>query len=186
MSPTAAGRWSRLVATAAIIAVGSVIAGCAKAPAEEGSLGGQDAQPAKLVAIPGSPLHRVVLTAAAVKQVGIETTPASDMPAPAAPTTSAVGTRPAPGNAVPISPIGVPSPTRMMEIIPVTAVIYDPDGASWTYTTPADRTYVRVPIVVDHIDGDHAFLASGPPVGTPVVSQGAPELLGVEYGVGEE
>jgi Cu/Ag efflux pump CusA len=71
-------------------------------------------------------------------------------------------------------------------VVPVTAVIYDPQGESWTYTVPAERTYLRVPITVDHVDGDNAYLSAGPPIGTAVVTQGAPELLGVEYGVGEE
>jgi len=35
-------------------------------------------------------------------------------------------------------------------------------------------------------DGDEVLLRSGPPPGTPVVTVGAPELLGAEYGVGEE
>ncbi|HEY1487587.1 MAG TPA: hypothetical protein VGF84_15885 [Micromonosporaceae bacterium] len=163
-----------LILTAAVAVIVLTVAGCAKAPAEEGSLGGQDAQPAKLIAVPGSSLHKVVLTPAAVKQVGIETTPVAQMPAnvPTAASTA-------------IASGGTATAAKMTEI-PVTAVIYDPQGASWTYTIPAERTYLRVPIVVDRVDGDTAYLSSGPPVGTPVVSQGAPELLGAEYGVGEE
>ena len=73
-----------------------------------------------------------------------------------------------------------------LTVIPLAAVIYDPQGRSWTYTIAAPRTFVRRAIVIDRIDGDEAFLRSGPPVGTPVVTVGAPELLGAEYGVGEE
>ncbi len=72
------------------------------------------------------------------------------------------------------------------EKIPFNAVIYDPNGKSWTYITTAPRTFVRSPISISRIDGDTAVLNSGPPAGTVVVTAGAPELLGAEYGVGEE
>lgn len=71
-------------------------------------------------------------------------------------------------------------------VIPTKAVIYSPDGAPWTYVAVGPRSYLRQAIVVDHITGLDAFLRSGPAAGTPVVSAGAPELLGTEYGVGEE
>ena len=48
-------------------------------------------------------------------------------------------------------------------------------------------TYQRAPIAVSTIVGDQVTLSSGPPVGTPVVSQAAAELVGVETGIdGEE
>jgi hypothetical protein len=71
-------------------------------------------------------------------------------------------------------------------VVPLTAVIYDPSGSPWTYTVVGARTFLRQPIVVDHIDGDRVFLTSGPSVRTPVVTVGASELLGAEYGVGKE
>jgi hypothetical protein len=71
-------------------------------------------------------------------------------------------------------------------VIPAKAVIYSPDGAAWTYVVLAPRSYTRHPIVIDRITGAEAFLSSGPAAGTPVVTIGAPELLGTEYGVGEE
>ena len=77
-------------------------------------------------------------------------------------------------------------PRGTPEKIPFKAVIYDPNGKSWTYTSPAPRTFVRSAITIDRIDGDNAVLKAGPPVGTAVVTAGAPELLGAEYGVGEE
>jgi hypothetical protein len=70
--------------------------------------------------------------------------------------------------------------------IPLSAVIYDPEGRSWTYVAIAARTFVRRPIAIVRFDGETVFLGSGPPVGAPVVTVGAPELLGAEYGVGEE
>jgi hypothetical protein len=71
-------------------------------------------------------------------------------------------------------------------VIPTTAVIHSPDGAAWTYVVLGPRSYVRRAIVVDHEAGTEAFLRSGPAAGTAVVTAGAPELLGSEYGVGEE
>jgi hypothetical protein len=70
--------------------------------------------------------------------------------------------------------------------IPLTALIYDPQGLAWTYVVVGPDAYERVALKVDHIYGDYVLLAGGPRIGAPVVAVGAPELLGVEYGVGEE
>jgi hypothetical protein len=70
--------------------------------------------------------------------------------------------------------------------IPYAAVLYDPAGDTWTYTSPDSFVYVRAPIDVDRIVGDRAYLSDGPPAGTDVVVVGAAELLGTEYEVGEE
>jgi hypothetical protein len=71
-------------------------------------------------------------------------------------------------------------------VIPYSAVLYDPDGATWTYTNPAPLVFARQDITVDRIEGKSAFLSAGPPVGTSVVTVGADELWGVEYGGIEE
>lgn len=70
--------------------------------------------------------------------------------------------------------------------IPYAAVLYDPEGDTWTYTNPEPLVFVRAPIDVIRIDGDTALLSNGPPPGTDVVTVGAAELLGSEYEVGEE
>lgn len=67
-------------------------------------------------------------------------------------------------------------------VIPYAAVLYDPDGAAWTYTSPKPLVFVRADITVDRIDGGRAILAKGPAPGTAVVTVGATELWGVEYG----
>jgi hypothetical protein len=73
------------------------------------------------------------------------------------------------------------------EAISYSAVIYDADGASWAFSSPSPRTYVRVPIDISSITGKTVQLKSGPPVGTQVVVVGAPELVGAEAGIsGEE
>lgn len=71
-------------------------------------------------------------------------------------------------------------------VIPYAAVLYDPNGQTWTYTSPKPRVFIRADITVDRIDGDRAILAKGPAPGTAVVTVGAPELWGVEYGGIEE
>ena len=71
------------------------------------------------------------------------------------------------------------------ETVPYSAIIYDAEGHSWVFTTSESLSYVKAPIAIDRIDGDRAILTEGPPPGTPVVTQGAEELFGVEDGIGE-
>jgi hypothetical protein len=86
----------------------------------------------------------------------------------------------------PVRPLTGPA-NGATEVIAYSAVIYDADGKSWTYSAPSPRTYIRVPIVISSIAGQTVQLKSGPPVGTQVVVVGAPELVGAEAGIsGEE
>jgi hypothetical protein len=71
-------------------------------------------------------------------------------------------------------------------VIPYAAVLYDPDGATWTYTSPSPLVFVRADITVKNIDGERAILTKGPAPGTAVVTIGATELWGEEYGGIEE
>jgi hypothetical protein len=70
--------------------------------------------------------------------------------------------------------------------IPYSAVLYDANGDTWTYTSPKHLVFVRRDIAVASVDGDVAILTKGPPVGTPVVAVGSTEIWGVEYGGIEE
>lgn len=72
------------------------------------------------------------------------------------------------------------------KVVPYAAVLYDPEGATWLYTSPESLTFLRNPIVVDHIEGDLAFLSEGPPSGSAVVTVGAAELYGAESEFEEE
>jgi hypothetical protein len=72
------------------------------------------------------------------------------------------------------------------EVIPYDAVLYDASGHTFTYTSPQPLVFVRHAISVDHIVGEQAFLSSGPPSGTPVVTVGSQELFGTEYEVEED
>ena len=116
-----------------------------------------DEGPARVEPIKGSDISRVILTAAAAHRLGIRTAPAQD--------TSAGGMR--------------------RWTIPYTALLYDAQGNTFTYTNPSRLTYVRQGIKVQSIEHGVVLLRSGPPAGTPVVTVGAPELLGTEYGVEE-
>jgi len=72
-------------------------------------------------------------------------------------------------------------------VVPYGALVYDADGEAWVFVSPEPRTYMRAPIKVATIKSDSVILTSGPPAGTPVVTVGAPELVGAEAGIsGEE
>jgi hypothetical protein len=73
----------------------------------------------------------------------------------------------------------------LRKVIPYGAIIYDTKGGTFTYTSPEPLLYVRATIIVDYIDGDSVYLTEGPPVGTQVVTAGAAELYGIEFGLGK-
>ena len=169
----------RLWAAPVLLIVALALAGCGNGQGTSGYVAPDKVQP-----IPGTNLNRVTLTEQAMQDLGMQTTPVRK----ASPVT------PKPTHTPTSTPTTKPTPTATpktgtaaaLTVIPVTAVIYDPQGSSWAYTIVGPRTFARQAIVIDHIVGDEAFLRSGPPVGTPVVTVGASELLGAEYGVGKE
>ena len=111
-------------------------------------------EPAELVAIDGTDRSAIVVEPEAVARAGIETG------------TVEAGARPG-------------------EItMPAAAIFYGLEGETWTYTNPEENTYVRTSIVVEDIRGDTAYVRAGPDPGAQVVTVGAPELFGVEEGVG--
>ncbi len=67
--------------------------------------------------------------------------------------------------------------------IPYAAVVYDPNGKTFAFLNPAPLTYAEVPIAIESINGNSAYLLKGPRPGTRVVTVGAEELLGVQTGV---
>lgn len=116
-------------------------------------------EPATVEAIEGSDVSRITLSADAAKRLGVETSPVRE-----APTGS--------GDAD--------------LVVPYAAVVYDAAGRTWVYANPDPLVFVRAEIRVDRIEGQDAFLSGGPPSGTQVVTVGAAELYGTEYGVGQE
>jgi hypothetical protein len=112
--------------------------------------------PAVVKQVKGSEIKRVVLSAEAAKRLGIRLTTVKS---------EGVGT---------------------LTVIPYSAVLYDPNGDTWTYTSPERLEFVRQDITIDRFEGNRAILAKGPPAGAEIVAVGSTEIWGVEYGGIEE
>lgn len=69
-------------------------------------------------------------------------------------------------------------------IVPSGAVIVDPQGAMWVYSSIGPGLFVRERIKVEHEEGDLAYLSEGPSEGTEVVTVGVAQLWGIESGIG--
>lgn len=70
------------------------------------------------------------------------------------------------------------------KVVPHSALIYDPKGETWVYTSPEPRTFMKHKVDVDYVEGDLAVLNEGPPAGTVVVSTATAEVYGADTGVG--
>ncbi len=106
-----------------------------------------------MVEYTGQALQRVRLTAKRAEQLGIKTVPVREEK---------------------ISGI-------LRKVVPAAAVVYDKLGNTWTFKNPDSLVFIRERISIDHIEGDLAILADGPPVGATVVTTGATELLNDEF-----
>lgn len=144
------------------LATGSVIAGalltvaaCGSAPAAATATA---AEPVTIEAIGDTGVKRLTLTDKAVERLAITTAPVTeDLTASGAATGKF--------------------------LIPYSALLYLPDGTTIAYTNPEGHAYVRETVTVESISGDRAVLTAGPPVGTAVVTAGAAELWGTEFGI---
>jgi hypothetical protein len=134
-----------------------VAAGLALAGCGGASEGDEAVQPAKVEPV-GNGLTSVVLTANAARRLGVQTATVSN----------------------------VWVDGRLRKVIPYTAVLYETEGGTWTYTSPKPLVYVREEILVARVDRGLAILSEGPSFGTRVVTVGSAELWGVEYGEIEE
>jgi hypothetical protein len=112
--------------------------------------------PAVVETVPGSDVKTVQLTDDAAQAAGISTAP--------------------------VTQASAPGQLR----IPYSAVMYYLDGSTWTYQVQSKNTFRRVPIRVQSISGQVATLTAGPPVGSQVVTVGAPEVLGAELEISGE
>jgi hypothetical protein len=149
------------VVAALVLLAGVSVAGCkssSSAGAEEETNGA-----AKVTAVQGKDgIHQVELTSDGAQRIGLETgTVRTTAAAPGA--TTKVAT------------------TRLS--VPLNAVLYDKDGATWVYVSTGKFTYRREAVRIASVSGDTAILSSGPTAGTTVVTVGAAELLGAEDGV---
>ncbi len=77
---------------------------------------------------------------------------------------------------------GDPQPSL---VVPWSSVIHDALGGTWVYEKIADHKFRRRRIQVWYVGGSGAVLANGPPPGAKVVTTGAAELFGVEFGIGK-
>jgi hypothetical protein len=145
----------RIQITAAALAMASLpLAGCKEKAAYT------KIEPAHVEHKEGQEISKVTLTEKAVERIAVETTPVRE-------------------GKVQGDQAAQPRP-----FVPHSAIMYLAKGDAFVYTNPAPRTYVRQPVQVDYIEGDVAVLKDGPKPGTQVVSVGAAELYGAEFGVG--
>ena len=70
-------------------------------------------------------------------------------------------------------------------VVPYASILYDMYGSGWVYENTQERVYVRRRVKVHHVLGEYAVLTRGPEVGAQVVTAGAAELFGTEFGIGK-
>ena len=70
-------------------------------------------------------------------------------------------------------------------VVPSAAVIIDPAGKYWVYTSPEPLVFVRQELSSVGEDGQRTYFTLGPSAGTRVVVTGVPELYGAEFGIGK-
>lgn len=67
-------------------------------------------------------------------------------------------------------------------VVPWSAVMHDINGGTWVYENTAPHTFVRRRVQVKFIVDDLAALETGPNPGAKIVTAGAVELYGTEFG----
>jgi hypothetical protein len=67
--------------------------------------------------------------------------------------------------------------------VPYAALLYDPDGKTYVYTSPKPLEYLREEVEVDRVEGDRVLLSDGPAAGIEVVTVGVAEVYGTELEV---
>ncbi|WP_369142333.1 efflux RND transporter permease subunit [Streptomyces sp. R44] len=77
------------------------------------------------------------------------------------------------------APLDGVGPARTL--IPLKAVVYDPEGKTFAFTNPKPFVYIRTPVQLGQFGEHDAVVTSGLATGTRVVTVGAAELLGIEY-----
>lgn len=70
-------------------------------------------------------------------------------------------------------------------VVPWSAVLHDINGGAWVYENTAPQQYVRRRVEVRRVVDSLAVLARGPAVGAKVVTAGAAEIFGTEFGTGK-
>ena len=70
-------------------------------------------------------------------------------------------------------------------VVPYSSIVYDMYGGAWIYENTEPQKYVRRRVEVLYVLDGLAVLSRGPATGAKVVSAGAAELFGTEFGVGK-
>lgn len=85
--------------------------------------------------------------------------------------------------------VAVEIPTRDSQaeqlVLPFNAVLHDIHGGEWVYEQTGVHTYSRRRVQVARLAGTDAVLATGPPVGSKIVTDGSAELFGTEFMTGK-
>ena len=69
--------------------------------------------------------------------------------------------------------------------VPWKSIVYDIDGGTWVYVQKAPYTYFRQRVEVRYVEDGRAVLRKGPAPGTKIVTDGAEEVFGAEFGYGK-
>ena len=70
-------------------------------------------------------------------------------------------------------------------VVPWSAILHDTAGGTWVYENLAPQVFTRRRVEVLHVVNSLAVLGRGPAPGAKVVSAGAMELFGTEFGAGK-
>jgi cobalt-zinc-cadmium efflux system membrane fusion protein len=70
-------------------------------------------------------------------------------------------------------------------VVPWSAILHDMNGGTWVYENIAPQQYARRRVELRRVVNSMAVLARGPATGTKVVSTGAAEIFGTEFGTGK-
>lgn len=70
-------------------------------------------------------------------------------------------------------------------VIAESALLHDIHGGLWVYERTAPHVFTRQRVEVEHTAGGQAVLARGPQPGAEIVTAGAAELYGIEFGAGK-
>lgn len=69
--------------------------------------------------------------------------------------------------------------------VPLSAVVRDAQGGAWVYEQTDSLSFSRRRVDVARVVGGRAVLSSGPRIGSRIVTAGAAELFGTEFGTGK-
>ncbi len=72
--------------------------------------------------------------------------------------------------------------TKSSLTVPRASLLRDIDGGTWVYESLDKHKYARRRVRVESVVGEVASISAGPKAGTKVVTDGAAELFGVEFG----